>query len=761
MKIQKMSAICAGLACAAVSSFAEELTVAEGSPVTLTSHQQYSAINLYDKLTVGVGGRVLVSPPPPITILGDKGGIVKDGGALPGTMTITIPATGGTFSDGAIVDVLTLNASAEYSNQSFLGNKLMNANASVPARIVFNGASLSPAAFGTPLLNSANGGKWILEATNGHDIVFGDLNLQHFYWLSGTGSVETRGNGSIVIYDSQYSPDAYDYGAGYRGRAYMNQTTTADWWHHAGDLVVSNTAMVICQANDCLPFGPNTGIIRLSWDTNKTYTRPMIDLGGHSVSVNGIWSYYYGHGYVTNRSSTVATLKVGADNGDRSLYGIRLLGGNIGINKVGTGTTTCTLGDSKLNNIAVTSGTLRFNRGESPSISVSDVTVQSGTTLILDGVTLKASTANVAGTIQKLNGGELVYELAGGTTAYDSVGTVPTILKSGSGQGIVQLPEVYGGDLRVAGGSVIFSGRQCTNEFYKIGLFGFQQNNSQQIALGDWMMFAWSNNVAASANLAKGITPGAEPLAKGRVTATFATTTTKNPSNASVNLWDIRNLFDNLEYNGVLSASAYTLSQSAMQSITFRMPEGKNSVGCFLPYNSYQTWSWHPGSWFLYTSADGSTWTELGNWIGQYKTGGGALNGGKPYMLNLKGMVFPNAYGLSPSSKVSVASGASVDFANVTSGQVLSKIEVDCTAGSGAIANFTVAESGTIYLKNVSSLLAFQTASIPVTLTGVVAPSRFSGWEISADGTVQRNCYLQYRDGGLYLVPDGTVVVIR
>ena len=105
MKIQKMSAICAGLACAAVSSFAEELTVAEGSPVTLTSHQQYSAINLYDKLTVGVGGRVLVSPPPPITILGDKGGIVKDGGALPGQMTITIPATGGTFSDGAIVDV--------------------------------------------------------------------------------------------------------------------------------------------------------------------------------------------------------------------------------------------------------------------------------------------------------------------------------------------------------------------------------------------------------------------------------------------------------------------------------------------------------------------------------------------------------------------------------------------------------------------------------------------------------------------------------
>ena len=124
-------------------------------------------------------------------------------------------------------------------------------------------------------------------------------------------------------------------------------------------------------------------------------------------------------------------------------------------------------------------------------------------------------------------------------------------------------------------------------------------------------------------------------------------------------------------------------------------------------------------------------------------------------------MVFPNAYGLSSTSKVSVASGASVDFANVTPGQVLSKIEVDCTAGGGTIANFTVAESGTIYLKNVSSLLAFQTASIPVTLTGVVEPSRFSGWEVSADGTVQRNYYLQYRDGGLYLVPDGTVVVIR
>ena len=69
--------------------------------------------------------------------------------------------------------------------------------------------------------------------------------------------------------------------------------------------------------------------------------------------------------------------------------------------------------------------------------------------------------------------------------------------------------------------------------------------------------------------------------------------------------------------------------------------------------------------------------------------------------------------------------------------------------------------TGSIYLKNVSSLLAFQTASIPVTLTGVVEPSRFSGWKVSADGTLQRNYYLQYRDGGLYLEPDGTVIIIR
>ena len=53
-------------------------------------------------------------------------------------------------------------------------------------------------------LCSANGGKWILEGTWGRPIRFGPLGLQRMNWLTGDGSIETRGPGDVLFDDSDY-----------------------------------------------------------------------------------------------------------------------------------------------------------------------------------------------------------------------------------------------------------------------------------------------------------------------------------------------------------------------------------------------------------------------------------------------------------------------------------------------------------------------------------------------------------------------------
>lgn len=233
---------------------------------------------------------------------------------------------------------------------------------------------------------SQNGGRWLLEAVGGMDIVIGPPGMQRFSWLQGNGTVATHGAGKLIIGDKE--------GGAYIGTAYMNATTTADDWQHAGMFMLSNSVSVVCRANDCLPFGANTGRLEFWWD-NRGLPEPKLDLNGQSVSVNGIDSFHSVGTGVINTSASAATLKLGADDVSGSVSNTVFSGGNINLRKVGTGTA----------EIAVDAGTLEIRGAANDALNGGALTVAAGATLVVVGQVLRVTSIANAGTISKVNGG--------------------------------------------------------------------------------------------------------------------------------------------------------------------------------------------------------------------------------------------------------------------------------------------------------------------------------------------------------------------
>ena len=275
-----------------------------------------------------------------------------------------------------------------------------NANPDVASRILFEGGTLRGTSFnGTPLC-SANGGKWILEGSSDAGIVIGELRLQRISWLTGDGSVETRGDCDVVVYENQYQS-----AGNLSGIVYFN--TSNALWNHTGDLVISNGVRAICRADGCLPCGPQTGDVVL-FRTNFLIPAPLLDLNGHSVSVNGIRTV--GGGVVTNTSSAVASISIGEGDACGAITNISLTGGNISLVKLGSATNVLALAASDLASLRVEDGVLVVSGAESEVLNASSVSVAAGATLVLDGVSLESP---------EISGMDRIVSMGGGGFAFD------------------------------------------------------------------------------------------------------------------------------------------------------------------------------------------------------------------------------------------------------------------------------------------------------------------------------------------------------
>ncbi|MBR4612765.1 MAG: hypothetical protein IKO40_08620 [Kiritimatiellae bacterium] len=698
------------------------LIVEAGSPVTLSASAEYEEVRLRD--TLHLNGGTLTTPI--VVVDGEAGCIEMNGGTLPSSARLSLdPAL---VSQNEYATVLVLR-----SGKTTLQNAT-NANANVAARILFNGGSMGGTSFTGKPLCAVNGGKWILEGTSNHPIRFGDLGLQRQDWLTGDGSIETRGPCDVVFDDKNYNAE-HDY----RGTIWLNTSNTV--WNHTGNLVLSNAVDIICTSDNCLPSGPQTGIIEMKWVNRAGPPAPRLNLNGHSVAVRGI-DGHSGAVVVTNSSSTVATIRIGEGDATGGITNLVLCKSNINLVKRGSETNFVSLGSSSLAALRVEAGTLVVTGTAADTLSATSVTVAEGATLVIDGASLFTSEISNNGSVEQVNGGVLEAAIGNDGSADTVVWDNPVLpegtalVKVGSNRAIVQTASALGSDITVRGGTMVFSGRTCTNEWYKFIFNGMQYQAYYQVALGELQVYS---DTSKAENVALDIGSGGKVLSAnsdpknlepGGCVASFATTTTKPSGQSSMNLWDLRNAFDNSVYNAVLSSSTYYLYNDASRVwVAFRMATGKNRVQCYLPMKSYITWYWHPNSWIFQTSPDGIHWTTVDT---QKNVLTGDGYGSTPFVI--KGFLADKAAGFNPSANVEVTAGATLDARGVLNGQTLSHLTVDMTTRGGTIRGVKIAQGGVLDLVNIPEGMSLHNVEIPITLLDVTNGANLPSWTVLVDG---------------------------
>ena len=728
---------------------ANTLVVQAGIPMSLSADFSYDAVLLRDILTL-TGGTLTT---PTVTVDGPGGGVEINGGTLPSSARLSLSPDVATENEYATVLALRRGKTTLQC--------ATNANAAVAARIHFLGGSLGCTSFsGTPLC-SANGGKWILEGTATHPIRFGPLEMQRMSWLAGDGSVETRGYCDVLLEGSGYNSD-HDY----RSTVYLNTPNTT--WNHTGDFVVSNTVDVICRADDCLPSGPQTGGVVLKWINRAGPPAPRLDLNGRSVAVNGIDAR--AGGVVTNSSSTVATIRIGEGDTIGGITNVVFSRANINLVKRGEETNTVSLGASRLAALRVESGTLVVTGSAAEALTAASVEVADGATLVIERTAVCAVTFSGDGAVESLDGGALEVAFGGDGSADTLIWDDPALpsgssfIKVGSNRVIVQTAGTLAHNIDVRGGSLVFSGRTCTNEWYKFVFNGSAYDSAYPFAMGDLGVFSDTNKTE---NVAKGIgadnnvlAAGTDPanLARGQCCASFATTTSKPSGQENKgDLHDLRNAFDGGTYNAVLSGSTYKLSTSP-QWIAFRVAADKNRVQCYLPVASYYTWYWNPSAWIVQTSPDGTNWTTVDSRTGAISNSSQDY-GSTPFAI--KGFLADGAAGFDPEANVKVASGATLDASGVAGGQTLSRLTIDMTAGAGTIRGVAVAQGGVLNLVNVPAGLSLHDATIPVTLLDIADGRNFSTWTVLVDGRPARTGTPKWSGGTLSLFDGVTLWLLK
>ena len=208
-------------------------------------------------------------------------------------------------SDTGTNDILRLLANGTASYQ-FVSNQ----NASVAARILFEGGEMWSFSEASTKFQVSDGAKIILQSVDGQPIKLRSYGYD-YRLFSGPGTFETAGDGDFVLLQNSYSTN----------RKTVTLSTDEGGrfvWGHSGRFVLGGLCILEMGSDDVLPHGPQTGPVFIANGLASSETGPLvIDLNGTSNTVNGIawiddyrdsnWTFARNH-VVTNSSATVATL---------------------------------------------------------------------------------------------------------------------------------------------------------------------------------------------------------------------------------------------------------------------------------------------------------------------------------------------------------------------------------------------------------------------------------------------------------------------
>ena len=208
-------------------------------------------------------------------------------------------------SDTGTNDILRLlaNGTASYH---FVSNQ----NASVAARILFEGGEMWSLSEAATKFQVADGATILLHSVDGNPIRLRTYGYDYSLF-AGPGTFATAGEGDFVLLQHSYTDS--------RKKVTLSTDAGGDFaWGHSGRFVLGGLVYLQMGSDDVLPHGPQTGPVFIANDLGSNATYPLvIDLNGTSNTVNGIawtddwhdhyWSFSQNH-VVTNSSATVATL---------------------------------------------------------------------------------------------------------------------------------------------------------------------------------------------------------------------------------------------------------------------------------------------------------------------------------------------------------------------------------------------------------------------------------------------------------------------
>ena len=324
-------------------------------------------------------------------------------------------------SDTGTNDILRLlaNGTASYH---FISNQ----NASVAARILFEGGEMWSLSEWSDKFHVSDGAKIVLQCVDGNPIKLRSYGTDHRLF-SGPGTFETAGDGDFVLLQNSYSTN----------RKTVTLSTDEGGrfvWGHSGRFVLGGLCILKMGSDDVLPHGPQTGPVFIANGLASDAPGPLvIDLNGTSNTVNGIawiddwhdgnWSYSRNH-VVTNSSATVATL--GLDVSSRTNLS-EILNAKfaedapttINLRKVGAGT--LSVNNAKAVATLATNACLQVAEGvvsfDVDATLVRPLSVDGGSVAVASGTTLDTSSladANIS---------------IGGLTVDSAAASSPTITK--------------------------------------------------------------------------------------------------------------------------------------------------------------------------------------------------------------------------------------------------------------------------------------------------------------------------------------------
>ena len=324
-------------------------------------------------------------------------------------------------SDTGTNDILRLltNGTASYH---FISNQ----NASVAARILFEGGEMWSFSEASTKFQVSDGAKIILQSVDGQPIKLRSYGYD-YRLFAGPGTFETAGDGDFVLLQNSYSTN----------RKTVTLSTDEGGrfvWGHSGRFVLGGLCILEMGSDDVLPHGPQTGPVFIANGLASSETGPLvIDLNGTSNTVNGIawiddyrdgnWTYARNH-VVTNSSATVATLglDVSSDANLSAILNAKFAADaptTINLRKVGAGT--LSVNNAKAVATLATNACLQVAEGvvsfDVDATLVRPLSVDGGSVAVASATTLDTSSladANIS---------------IGGLTVVDNPQNAPTITK--------------------------------------------------------------------------------------------------------------------------------------------------------------------------------------------------------------------------------------------------------------------------------------------------------------------------------------------